>query len=484
MKTKNILAFLGILTLIRIIWLATQGISPQEAYYWMCSDRLASAYFDGPPATAYLVRFLGFFTGGSLEILRFAWPLFALLASWLAFQSIRTISNDVVAAWTVLVLNALPIFNSHSVTVGPWMPTLVCVLGGLQAAYSAIEGRRKDWLPAAACFALACLFRYEAVLVPLGFCATILAVMRHHKKPDWAALAVLAALPLAVLWAPLGWNAKLEWIPIAGGTLQTWWRPQPGGWGVNLTEFFREYSFAGGLALLAGLGTLMVGGLKRGGSRFLLVAAGISALWAMYQFLIGRSFSTPAWLALVPILAVLISHFARSRWMPVAGSAVAILALLQSAVMLREEGRMRGVWLSVATEFHKATREIPASDGGGFLIAENTDQASVLAVFFKTADGSEYPPVFVPESPALTSQFGLWPSYADFVASDLVVDEFFTEQKGYNLFAGRNALFLGSDLPQTIKGAFAEVSPLRKIRLPDGGELTIFLCLDYQTLPL
>ena len=70
------------------------------------------------------------------------------------------------------------------------------------------------------------------------------------------------------------------------------------------------------------------------------------------------------------------------------------------------------------------------------------------------------------------------------MASDLVVDEFFTEQKGYNLFAGRNALFLGSDLPQTIKGAFAQVSPLRKIQLPDGGELTIFLCLDYQTLPL
>jgi hypothetical protein len=204
----------------------------------------------------------------------------------------------------------------------------------------------------------------------------------------------------------------------------------------------------------------------------------------VYQFLIGRSFSTPAWLALIPVLAALIGFLARSRWMPLAGSAVVALALLQSAVMLREEGRMRGVWLSVAKEVHKATREIPASDGGGFLIAENTDQASMLAVFFKTAAGSEYPPVFVPESPALTSQFGLWPSYADFVASDLVVDEFFTEQKGYNLFAGRNALFLGSDLPQTIKGAFAQVSPLRKIQLPDGGELTIFLCLDYQTLPL
>lgn len=484
MKTKPLLVLLGILALLRIVWLATQGIAPQEAYYWMCGDRLAAAYFDGPPATAHLVRFLGFFTGGSLEILRLAWPLIALFTSWLAFLLIRTIYNPAVAGWTVVALNALPVFNSHSVTVGPWMPALACVLGGLLAAHSAIEGRRKDWLPAAACFALACLFRYEAVLVPLGFCAVILAVLRNHQQPDWAALAALVVLPLAVLWAPLAWNANLEWIPLAGGTFQTWWRPQPGGWNRNVVEFFREYSFAGGLSLAAGLAALVLGSLKHGGARFLLVASGFAALWAVYQFLIGRNFSIALWLALVPVLAALIGYFGRSRWMPLAGSAVVVLALFQTALTLREEGRMRAVWSSIAKEVHKATRDIPASDGGGFLIAENTDQASVLAVFFKTAAGSEYPPVFVPESPALTSQFGLWPSYADFVASDLVVDEFFTEQKGYNLFAGRNALFLGSDLPQTIKGAFAQVSPIRKIQLPDGGELTIFLCLDYQTLPL
>ena len=484
MKTKNILVFLGILTLIRIVWLATQGIAPQEAYYWMCGDRLAAAYFDGPPGTAYLVRFLGFFTGGSLEILRLAWPLIGLFACWLAFLLVRGVFNEAVAGWTILALNALPVFNAHSVTVGPWMPALVCVLGGILAARSAMAGRRRDWLPAAACFALACLFRYEAVLVPLGFAVAILAVLGKRQQPDWLAFAALIALPLAVLWSPLLWNSKLEWIPIASGNLQTWWQPQPGGWGRNLTEFFREYSFAGGLALLAGFACLAIGSMKREGSRLLLVAAAFPALWAVYQFLIGRGFSTAAWLALVPALGALIGLFARSRWTPLAGSAVVVLALFQSAVMLREEGQMRGVWSSVAKEVHKATREIPASEGGGFLIAENTDQASVLAVFFKTAAGSKYPPVFVPESPALTSQFGIWPSYADFVASDIVVDEFFTEQKGYNLFAGRNALFLGSDLPQTIKGAFAQVSPLRKIRLPDGGELTIFVCLDYQTLPL
>jgi hypothetical protein len=45
-------------------------------------------------------------------------------------------------------------------------------------------------------------------------------------------------------------------------------------------------------------------------------------------------------------------------------------------------------------------------------------------------------------------------------------------------------LYLGTELPQTIQGAFSQVQPLRTIRLPDGGALTIYLCLDYQTLPL
>jgi hypothetical protein len=450
----------------------------------MCGERLAAAYFDGPAATAYTVKLLGFFTGGSLELLRLAWPLIAFLAAWLAYLLARSVFNEVVAGWTVVALNALPVFNAHAVTVGPWMPALACVLAGSIAARSAMKGRRKDWLPAAAFLALACLFRYEAFLVSLGLALVLLMPLRKRRQPDWVAIAGLLILPLAVLAPALEWNRNLEWIPIAGRTLKTWWTPEPGGWSRDVLEFFREYSFAGGAALVAGLVVSVLAMRKRGDARYLVALAAAPAAWAVYQFLIGRGFSTAAWLALVPVLATLAGYFARSRWLPLAGSAVVAIAMLQSVVMLRQEGLMRGVWSAVAKEVHKATREMPASEGGGFLIAETTDQAAVLSVFFQTAGSGKYPPVFVPESPALTSQFGLWPSYADFIESDIVVDEFFTEQKGYNLFAGRNALYLGSDLPQTIGGAFALVEPLRKIQLPDGGELTIYLCLDYQTLPL
>ena len=485
MKPRSVFIFLSAVTLLRLAWLAIQGVSAQEAYYWMCGSKMAAAFFDGPPGTAFLVRMIGAVTGDSREILRLAWPLFGFIAAWLAWLLARTLYNDLVAGWTVVGLNALPFFNELCVTVGPGIPLMILTLAGMLAAYSAVEGRRLDWILSAALLALACLFRYEAVLVALGLLIAVLSVLRKKEKPDALAAASLILLPAAALWSPLAWNAALDWIPIAGGTFQTWWRPQPGGWTRDLVEYFRQFSFAAGLALAGALvGLLWTAWHKQGPARFLLVTAGPASLWALYQFLIGRDFSTAAWIAVVPLLMFLAEAGSRWRWMGTCSSAIVLIALVSSGLLLHEEGLQRAVGKTLAVEMHAASREMPASDGGGFLIAEDADLASLLTIYFKPVAPSEYPPVFVPESPALTSQFGIWPSYGNFIETDKATDEFFTEQKGYNPFIGRHALYMGAELPQTVKGAFSEVRPLRDIKLPDGKSMIIYLCLDYQTLPL
>ena len=485
MKPRSVFIFLSAVTLLRLAWLAIQGVSAQEAYYWMCGSKMAAAFFDGPPGTAFLVRMIGAVTGDSREILRLAWPLFGFIAAWLAWLLARTLYNDLVAGWTVVGLNALPFFNELCVTVGPGIPLMILTLAGMLAAYSAVEGRPLDWILSAALLALACLFRYEAVLVALGLLIAVLSVLRKKEKPDALAAASLILLPAAALWSPLAWNAALDWIPIAGGTFQTWWRPQPGGWTRDLVEYFRQFSFAAGIALAGALvGLLWTAWHKQGPARFLLVTAGPASLWALYQFLIGRDFSTAAWIAVVPLLMFLAETGSRWRWMGACSSAIVLIALVSSGLLLHEEGLQRAVGKTLAVEMHAASREMPASEGGGFLIAEDADLASLLTIYFKPVAPSEYPPVFVPESPALTSQFGIWPSYGNFIETDKATDEFFTEQKGYNPFIGRHALYMGAELPQTVKGAFSEVRPLRDIKLPDGKSMIIYLCLDYQTLPL
>ena len=483
-NSKHILSFLGLLSLLRMVWVALQGASPQEAYYWMCSERLAAAYFDGPPGTAVLVRVLGVVSGNSLDMVRIFWPVFGFLAGWLAWLVVRSLYGVPVAAWVVVALNALPVFNAHSVTVGSWMPALACVLGGLLFAIQADAGRRADWGAAGCLFAIACLFRYEAVLIPFGLVAGQLSLIKKRGRPDWVPLVALAGIPLLSLLPPLAWNARFDWIPVLGRTFQTYWRPQPGGWSADAMVYFGEFSFAFGVALALGGLHMLRGVIGSGALRLVAWASAPAVLWAWYQFLIGRPLSAAAWFAAVPVLGYLFSLGIQRRWLPAAGSVLVIMALIPALLHLRREAGDRGMWAAIATEIHSATREIPASDGGGFLIAEDAEQAAVLARYFKSSNPSAYPPVFVPESPALVSQFGIWPSYADFIASDEVVDEFFTEQKGYNPFVGRNALYIGSDLPQTIEGAFAEVLPLRKIHIPGRKPLMIHLCLDYQTLPL
>jgi hypothetical protein len=488
MKTKTVLVFLCVATLVRCLWLVFQGVSPQEAYYWMCSERLAAAFFDGPPGTAFLVKLFGFLPGDGLLLPRFVWPVFGALSAWLAWSLARSLYDDVVAGWVLVTFNAIPVFNEHCVTVGPWMPALALALGGVIAARHAMKSRKKEgWLVAAVLFAAAILFRYEAVLLPIGFCIALIASIRRHGNPDFtgfAGLALLILLPVAVLWMPMTWNASLEWVPVAAGTFQTWWQPRPSDWLQGAKEYFQEFSLGVGVLLFAGIFLLGHSGIKQSRARFLLVASGPAVVWALYQFVTGREFSTAAWLGLVPVLIHLVAWGMRWRGMAMVGYLVVVIALLSTTWMLREEGGHRGMWPALAGQLQAATREMPATEGGGFLIAENAEQASVLAVYLKAEGNAKYPPVFVPESPALISQFGIWPSYADFIESDEVLDEFFTEQKGYNPFIGRNALYVGSELPQTIQGAFAEVQPLKKIQMTDGRSLTIFLCLDYQTLPL
>ena len=127
-----------------------------------------------------------------------------------------------------------------------------------------------------------------------------------------------------------------------------------------------------------------------------------------------------------------------------------------------------------------------------FLIAENEKLASALGYHLRDAlvAPAGHPTVYVRESQDVSNQFALWPTYGDFMETDRVVDEYFTEQHAENPFLGRSALYLtherDAELPQSIRGAFDSVVLFRELpgTEADTRPLYIYLCLVYQTLPL
>ena len=476
MKTKFLLPLLLLLAALRAAWVLTHELAPSEAYYWMCSHRLAAGFFDGPAGTAFLVRAFG----DNFEIARLFWPVLGFFCSCAAWLFVRKIYDATVAGWSVVFLNVLPVFNTASIEAGPLMPALVSVFAGLVFARVAWDGRRIAWAGAGLFFAVALLFRYEAALVPAGLVAGALFSPRHRTPADLLGLLVMAVCCVLALLPALFWNAALEWIPIAGGTWKTAWEFRWTPFCESLAGFVMAFSVPVVLAVLLGLWSLVRDTKRHGRTAFVLAACGLAWAWAIYFLLRGGDAVAAGLFGVVPLAGFAISSMRKSPLALPLGSFVAAVALLTSGYVLWSGGRIS--WKAVADQVRESARDLPAADGGGFFIAEDANQAAILG-YFLPGEGKN-PPVFVAESPDISSQFGLWPSYADFVESDRVADEYFQEQKGVNPFVGRNAIFVGHDLPQTIKGAFQDVKPLRKLAAPDGRDLTIYLCLGYQTLPL
>jgi hypothetical protein len=169
---------------------------------------------------------------------------------------------------------------------------------------------------------------------------------------------------------------------------------------------------------------------------------------------------------------------------------VAVVFSVLSLVRAYEDGLG---WGRAAAELKEAFYEhSDAGHEGIFLIAGDAPLASAMGHYLRgdLVPPEGHPAVYERESQDLSSQFGIWPGYDDFVESEKVVDEFFTEQKGENPFVGRSALYItrepAEDVPQSIKGAFESVTLLKKLPPAGGGSepLYLYFCLNYQTLPL
>lgn len=475
MKTKFLFVVLLAATACRAGWVWMHEAAPSEAYFWMCSQRLAPGFFDGPAGTALLVRAFG----DSFGAARLFWPVLAFLCSWAAWIFVRRIYDGATAGRAVILLNALPVFNSAAVHVGPLLPALISVLTALVFARLAWEGRRWAWGLSGLFFGVGLLFRYEVALVPVGLCAALIASRRHRR--DMAGLAAIVIPCALALWPSLAWNAALEWIPIAGGTWKSAWEFKPVSFLNGLAAFSGAISILVAAVFFAGMVPLARSARVHARALFLLAASVPAWVWCLHLLLHGDDAVTPAVLAFLPLFAFLIASFSgRPAWR-FGWAVLIVLALATGGLPLF--GSHGPGWNAIAEELRAAARDLPASEQGGFFIAEDPDLAAVLGYHVGGGTGA-CPPVFIPESPDLSSQFGLWPSYADFVESDKVTDEYFTEQKGVNPYVGRNAVYIGRELPQTIKGAFTEVVPCKTVPGPGGKDLHVFLCLGYETLPL
>lgn len=490
-----LLVFLGAITLLRWVLGASRELSPAEAYLALCGFAPAVAYFDGPAGTALGVAWGTVLAGAGGLGASLLWPAFAAAASLALYLLVRPLAGLPAACASVVLLNLLPAFNSAALHPSAALPLAMFSLLFLAAAWRALDQPSPWWWLASGFTAAGALLFSYAGLFLLPALALVLLLTRRWRpgllRPGFwlATVPVLAALALL-----LAWNNNHGWVHFIGGTWRT-------ALSLDITRLPAAF-----LSALHALTPLVLPALavavffafrsmkNAPKARFLAIPAGTAVLMTLYAVMRGTDTLTPALTAValsLPLLAWIPAALARYS-LPL----VMITASIWTAVTLAlQPAPPPDINAAVAREIETLRKDESARAASPvFLIAENAPLASALALYLPDLSFvvAGHPPVYVPESPFADSQYALWPRYDQFIAAPAgsagVSDDPFTEQDGVNPFLGRSALYVttqtADQLPQSITAAFASWRPLTEVTAPSGTVLRVYLCTDYQTLPL
>ncbi len=241
-------------------------ISPDEAYYWLCAQHPAAAYFDGPAGIALYVRLFESLHASEL-VWRGLFPLWGLAASGALFGLGHRIFSDRIAFWSVVLLNVVPVFQRIRHAGGSACP------GADFSPARALSHLARPDKPAvghpdvAACGTGVCggIASFHTRWQCLHFSPrdSPSSSMKHRRPSDTAGAVLMILLLWLSLVPALRWNAAQDWIPMAGGTFRTLYEFHAAGFLKGLLALHESFTVLIGLGLLAAWASSAVHSLRQ-----------------------------------------------------------------------------------------------------------------------------------------------------------------------------------------------------------------------------
>jgi dolichyl-phosphate-mannose-protein mannosyltransferase len=523
--TRAVWWFVLVLTGIRFTMLGTSDLSFDEAHYWMWSERLAPAYFSKGPGVAFAIRASTALFGATEFGVRFWSPILGAATTLLIYYFTRKLFNERAGFWTVIALNAVPLFavGNLVMTIDPlsiffWVVAMFAFWLALERA----ETSTWLWAVTGLLIGLGFLAKYTNVFELISVVLVLALVPRHRREFKRPGLYILLGVFAICLVPPLLWNYQNAWATVGhlrsrGGLDQTFGiRP------MEAVGFLGAHFLSFSPLLFLALAWAVVANWRRARQQFKVLYLfwfGIP-VFAFYFLLSFNDQAAPNWDVLAFIsLSVLAAAFWTERLASSRGAArflgaAVLLGLGLSLFALDTDllrtlnlpfphhrdpaDRVRG-WKSAARAMEKLRTDFEARNGEKlFLISDQRDRASEMAFYFedKRVEGPGHPPVYIVESQDIENQFSFWPRYDQFEEAGPNVarpdSEVYTEEEGVNLFSGRSALYVQSGKgilpPHNIRVGFQSVERIATIEVSRFGakvrEWQVFVCRNYRTLPL
>jgi len=508
---RTVLIGLIALTVLRLVLAAVNEISPDEAYYTMWSERMAPSYYSKGPGIATTLKISTSIFGKTPLGVRFFSPVLALCTSLLIFRLARSLFDERVGAWAVLLLNITPLFNAGSLimNIDPlsvffWVAAMLTFWLALRRA----APFSLYWPATGLLIGLGFLCKYTNAFELLSI-VLLLTLRRRWRRQFRSPGIYLLFATFAVCTIPvLIWNSQNGWITFTHlherGRLDE-------STGIHVTEFLEYIAMHLGVyspLIFAGLVwalTLSVRQFFRHDSQAFVIAFSLPVI-VTYFLLSWRDAGEVNWTApgFIGVGVLLAYHWQHVR-LPkntktaLRNTAIWVSALICATMMNTDILRRSGIpwpypkdpskrilgWKETSTAVEGIIRKAAEDLGEPVFLIGNKYQTAAVLNFYLPGDipiirpDKKYPPVFCLEHPLPQNQFSFWPRYE---AED-------PQKNPTSPYLGKTALYITDDAsregaPSKIRETFPQYEVTSVIDITRRGQILrtikVFACFDYR----
>jgi dolichol-phosphate mannosyltransferase len=206
---------------LRLVYLGSVELLPEEAYYWNYSRHLDIGYLDHPPMVAWLIRLGTAAFGQSQFGVRIGALCCGVITSVFTYRLTLKLFGEASALAALVLAQALPFFFLSGLLITPDAPLTAAWAAALYFLHDAlVTGRSAAWWRAGLSLGFGMLSKYSiCLLVPVALAF----MLWDHKSRRWwwrwepyaAALVAVAIFSPVILW-----NARHEWASFAFQTVR------------------------------------------------------------------------------------------------------------------------------------------------------------------------------------------------------------------------------------------------------------------------
>jgi dolichol-phosphate mannosyltransferase len=201
---------------LRLVYLGSVELLPEEAYYWQYSRHLDIGYLDHPPMVAWLIRAGTALFGQSPFGIRIGALCSGIIASVFTYRLTRNLLGEAGARAALVLSQVLPFFFLSGLLMTPDSPLTAAWAASLYYLERALVAGRSDaWWRAGLALGLGAISKYSiALLVPVTLAFMIWDRKSRRWWSRWEPYAA-ALVALAVFSPVIIWNAQHEWASFA-----------------------------------------------------------------------------------------------------------------------------------------------------------------------------------------------------------------------------------------------------------------------------